>query len=109
MHLQSTCLFITFRKSFSSFLCFDWLCVLDVHEITSVENPAASSATNDTSRNTPVKDVPVAEEYYDDWDNLSEPPDAGEIAKDTDSSDYEDCYTRRNRKKKEKARKAKVR
>ena len=39
--------------------------------------------------------------YYDDWENLSEPLDAGEIEhRDSDSSDFEDTYIKKKRKKK---------
>jgi len=70
----------------------------DVHQITAVENPAM---VEDTVRSTPVKEVTVTgEEYYEEWDQLSEPPDAGELDRNSDSSDYEDSYTKRNKKKK---------
>lgn len=37
--------------------------------------------------------------YYDDWENISEPPDAGEIEhRDSDSSDFEETYTKKRKK-----------
>ena len=70
----------------------------DGHQITSVENPAVENGA--------LKDA--EDHYYDEWDQLSEPPDAGEIdRRDSDSSDYEDSYSKR-RKKKKTATRAKV-
>jgi len=70
----------------------------DMHQINAVENPAAPE--------TPVVPEPVAstatwpQEYYDEWDNLSEPPDAGEIDdRHSDSSDYEQTYIKKKKKK----------
>ena len=37
--------------------------------------------------------------YYDEWENSSEPLDAGEIEnRESDSSDFEDTYLKRKRK-----------
>ena len=40
------------------------------------------------------------DQWYDDFDNLSEPPDAGEIDENSDSSDFEDSYIKKKKKKK---------
>ena len=40
--------------------------------------------------------------YYEDWDNVSEPLDAGEIEhRESDSSDFEDTYIKKKRRKKQ--------
>lgn len=39
-------------------------------------------------------------EYYEDWENISEPPDAGEIDdRNSDSSDFEETYIKKRKKK----------
>ncbi len=40
------------------------------------------------------------DQWYDDFENLSEPPDAGEIDENSDSSDFEDSYIKKKKKKK---------
>ncbi len=76
-----------------------------------MENPAAAKIDekHDTLAATGV--APLEESYreesyyYEDWENISEPPDAGEIDdRHSDSSDFEETYI----KKKKKASKAKV-
>ena len=38
--------------------------------------------------------------YYEDYENLSEPPDAGEIEhRDSDSSDFEETYVKKKKRK----------
>ena len=54
-----------------------------------MENPAVE-ATEENSR----------DQWYDDLDNLSEPPDAGEIDDNSSSSDFEDTYIKKKKKKK---------
>ena len=61
----------------------------DEHKISAVENPAVE-ATEENSR----------DQWYDDLDNLSEPPDAGEIDDNSSSSDFEDTYIKKKKKKK---------
>ena len=70
-----------------------------MHQISAVENPAVVVET-------PVIPEPAPgpstwrEEYYDEWDNLSEPPDAGEIDdRHSDSSDFEQTYIKKKKKK----------
>ncbi len=60
----------------------------DEHKISTVENPAVEQV-EETSR----------DGWYD-IDNLSEPPDAGEIDDNSSSSDFEDTYIKKKKKKK---------
>ncbi len=62
---------------------------LDEHKISAVENPALETV-EETSR----------DQWYDDMDNLSDPPDAGEIDDNSSSSDFEDTYIKKKKKKK---------
>ena len=42
----------------------------------------------------------ILQEYYDDWENISDPPDAGEIDdRNSDSSDFEETYIKKKKKK----------
>ena len=71
-----------------------------MHQISAVENPAV--VVKEDSRDQyeePYKET-YQYQYYDDWDNLSEPLDAGEIeARHSDSSDFEETYIRKKKKK----------
>lgn len=75
------------------------VCYVDEHQITTVENTAVSGSEE-------VVPAAVCEEtskdvWYKDYDELSDPPDAGEIEDaDSDGDDYEDYSSRRSRKKK---------
>lgn len=62
------------------------------HKISTVENPAAAETTaaEENSR----------DQWYDDLDGLSDPPDAGEIDDNSSSSDFEDTYIKKKKKKK---------
>ena len=72
-----------------------------MHQISAVENPAVS--TKEESREQyeePYKEQSYGYQYYDDWDQLEEPLDAGEIdARHSDSSDFEDPYVKKKKKK----------
>ncbi|KAK2169652.1 hypothetical protein LSH36_8g10018 [Paralvinella palmiformis] len=72
----------------------------DMHQISAVENPAV--VVKEDSRDQyeePYKES-YQYQYYDDWENLSEPLDAGEIeARHSDSSDFEETYIRKKKKK----------
>uniref|UniRef100_Q6DJ77 D4, zinc and double PHD fingers family 2 n=1 Tax=Xenopus tropicalis TaxID=8364 RepID=Q6DJ77_XENTR len=73
----------------------------DVHQISTVENP--SIVADNDSKDLPYEEVSYREEYYNEWENLSEPPDAGEIdRRNSDSSDFEETYIKKKGKKKEK-------
>ena len=70
-----------------------------MHQISAVENPAVKAADMDSS----VKDQDETskDQWYDDYDELDDPPDAGEIdERNSDSSDYEETYIKRKKKKK---------
>lgn len=55
------------------------------------------------SKNVIFEEPVYREEYYNEWENLSEPPDAGEIDhRNSDSSDFEETYIKKKAKKKEK-------
>ncbi|XP_014672957.1 PREDICTED: zinc finger protein ubi-d4-like [Priapulus caudatus] len=77
----------------------------DEHQITTVENTALSSS-DDVAPSAAVAEETSKDVWYKDYDELSDPPDAGEI-EDVDSDEYEDYSTRRSRKKKPPARKKK--
>lgn len=68
-----------------------------MHNISAVENPAVVEVPLPPE----TKDLSVwKDEYYDEWENLSEPPDAGEIDdRNSDSSDFEQTYTKKRKKK----------
>lgn len=77
-------------------------CVVDMHQISAVENPAVVPADPEVTREpTPVVMLqPLKDEYYDEWDDVSDPPDAGEIdAHNSDSSDFEQTYIKKKKKK----------
>ena len=72
-----------------------------MHQISTVENPAARI---DTDPIVSVEPLPAEEAakytYYDDWEQLSDPPDAGEVDdRRSDSSDFEETYLKRKKKK----------
>ncbi|XP_061166136.1 zinc finger protein ubi-d4-like isoform X1 [Saccostrea echinata] len=68
---------------------------VDMHQINTVENPAICKEEEGEKFSETSKD-----RWYDDFDNLSEPPDAGEMVDDqSDISDYEETYIKRKKKK----------
>ena len=69
--------------------CWELFLFSDEHKISAVENPAVET-TEENSR----------DQWYDDLDNLSDPPDAGEIDDNSSSSDFEDTYIKKKKKKK---------
>ncbi|XP_056017884.1 zinc finger protein ubi-d4-like isoform X2 [Ostrea edulis] len=67
----------------------------DMHQINTVENPAICKEEEGEKYSENSKD-----RWYDDYDNLSEPPDAGEMVDDqSDISDYEETYIKKKKKK----------
>lgn len=67
-----------------------------MHQISSVENLAALETPSVIDGSETSKD-----KWYEELDVLSEPPDAGEIdERNSDSSDYEETYVKRRKKKK---------
>lgn len=95
----------------------------DVHAISANENTMASADSVDSkdidemtvggssllSNSSVAGGQPAAyrEEYYNDWENLSEPPDAGEIdQRNSDSSDYEETYVKRKVRRKDNKKRA---
>lgn len=76
-------------------------CEGDLHPISAIENPAVIADSD--SKNVIFEEPVYREEYYNEWENLSEPPDAGEIDhRNSDSSDFEETYIKKKAKKKEK-------
>ena len=81
--------------------------VADLHQISTIENPAAKAAESQSEfprLEQALTDSPQVStskyEYYDEWDNGSEPPDAGEIDdRNSDSSDFEETYIKKRKKK----------
>jgi zinc finger protein ubi-d4 len=85
----------------------------DVHVISTVENTLSTSVDSDskdiddqtiasTVVSTSTGQTVYREDYYNDWENLSEPPDAGEIdQRNSDSSDFEETYIRRKGRRKD--------
>ena len=73
-----------------------------MHQISAVENTAVIPVDPEPPRTpTPVV-MPegVKDTYYDEWDDISDPPDAGEIdAHNSDSSDFEQTYIKKKKKK----------
>lgn len=72
----------------------------DIHPTSVVENPVVTKEV-DTSL---LKELESAEnskeKWYDDFEELDEPRDAGEIdERNSDSSDYEEAYIKRKKKK----------
>lgn len=66
-----------------------------------MENPAVTADSD--SKDVNFEEPSYREEYYNEWENLSEPPDAGEIDhRNSDSSDFEETYIKKKGKKKEK-------
>ncbi|CAH1791033.1 unnamed protein product [Owenia fusiformis] len=68
----------------------------DMHQISAIENPAAlrheESQPEELVENAKIQ-------WYDEFENISEPPDAGEIdEKGSDSSDYEELYAKKKKK-----------
>ena len=73
-----------------------------MHQISAVENPAVMPADTEVPPEpTPVVMLePLKDEFYDEWDDVSDPPDAGEIdAHNSDSSDFEQTYIKRKKRK----------
>lgn len=69
--------------------------LVDMHQINTVENPAICKEEEGEKYSENSKD-----RWYDDYDNLSEPPDAGEMVDDqSDISDYEETYIKKKKKK----------
>lgn len=74
----------------------------DMHQISAVENPAVIPTEPEVPPDpTPVLMIePLKNDYYDEWDDISDPPDAGEIdAHNSDSSDFEQTYIKKRKKK----------
>jgi len=72
-----------------------------MHPISAMENPAVTADSD--SKDVTFEEPSYREEYYNEWENLSEPPDAGEIDhRNSDSSDFEETYIKKKAKKKEK-------
>lgn len=68
-----------------------YLYYLDMHQISTVENPAARLEDEKAD---------VSKDWYEEFDDLDEPPDAGEMVDDqSDISDYEETYIKRRKKK----------
>jgi len=66
-----------------------------MHQISTVENPAIRQNDFHVEESESSKD-----RWYDDFDTLSEPPDAGEIVDDqSDISDFEETYIKKKKKK----------
>lgn len=64
----------------------------DMHQINTVENPAIRM---EEEKNELSKDA-----WYDEYDEIDEPPDAGEMVDDqSDISDYEETYIKKRKKK----------
>ncbi|CAG2247204.1 zinc finger protein ubi-d4 B-like isoform X2 [Mytilus edulis] len=64
----------------------------DMHQISTVENPAIRV---EDEKNELSKDA-----WYDEYDDIDEPPDAGEMVDDqSDISDFEETYIKRRKKK----------
>ncbi|XP_013421332.1 zinc finger protein DPF3-like [Lingula anatina] len=80
----------------------------DMHQISTIENPAArkdedensSSNVHTASSDFVSTDIALKETWYDDYEEISEPPDAGEIDNQSDYSDYEETYVKKKKKKK---------
>ncbi|XP_022317131.1 zinc finger protein ubi-d4-like isoform X11 [Crassostrea virginica] len=67
----------------------------DVHQISTVENPAICKEEEGEKYSENSKD-----RWYDEIDDISEPPDAGEMVDDqSDISDYEETYIKKKKKK----------
>ncbi|XP_052688890.1 zinc finger protein ubi-d4-like isoform X2 [Crassostrea angulata] len=67
----------------------------DVHQINTVENPAICKEEEGEKYSESSKD-----RWFEEYDNLSEPPDAGEMVDDqSDISDYEETYIKKKKKK----------
>ncbi|KAL3876357.1 hypothetical protein ACJMK2_034214 [Sinanodonta woodiana] len=70
----------------------------DVHQISTVENPALIGGSEEGSMD--YKSESSKDRWYDDYDEYLEPPDAGEIVDDnSDVSDYEETYIKKKKKK----------
>ena len=68
---------------------------VDVHQISTVENPAICKEEEGEKYSENSKD-----RWYDEIDDISEPPDAGEMVDDqSDISDYEETYIKKKKKK----------
>ncbi|KAK3091631.1 hypothetical protein FSP39_021366 [Pinctada imbricata] len=68
----------------------------DMHQISTVENPAIRKEDEEGEfKSELAKDL-----WYEEYDNLSEPPDAGEMVDDqSDISDFEETYIKKKKKK----------
>ncbi|XP_033735985.1 LOW QUALITY PROTEIN: zinc finger protein DPF3-like [Pecten maximus] len=76
----------------------------DMHQISTVENPAIRGEIH--VEDLEYKSESSKDRWYDEYDNLSEPPDAGEIVDDqSDISDYEETYIKKKKKKSNRGRK----
>lgn len=82
--------------------------ITDLHQISTLENPAAKVETQSEypKLEQALTDSPQVApavkqyEYYDEWENGSDPPDAGEIDdRNSDSSDFEETYIKKRKKK----------
>lgn len=68
-----------------------------MHQISTVENPAAKTESEDIPD---LKSETSKDKWYDDYDAYMEPPDAGEICDDqSDFSDFEETYIKKRKKK----------
>ncbi|KAL5018284.1 hypothetical protein ScPMuIL_004006 [Solemya velum] len=68
----------------------------DMHHISTVENPAVRLEEETEQKSESSKD----RWYIDDYDNASDPPDAGEIVDDqSDISDFEETFMKKRKKK----------
>ena len=67
-----------------------------MHQISTVENPAIRKEEEEGE----YKSESSKDRWYEDYDQLSEPPDAGEMVDDqSDISDFEETYIKKKKKK----------
>ncbi|XP_052262041.1 zinc finger protein DPF3-like isoform X2 [Dreissena polymorpha] len=71
--------------------------VPDMHQISTVENPAVAKPDEEIPE---LKSETSKDQWYDEYDEYMEPPDAGEMCDDqSDISDFEDTYIKKKKKK----------
>ncbi|XP_021346607.1 zinc finger protein DPF3-like isoform X2 [Mizuhopecten yessoensis] len=76
----------------------------DMHQISTVENPAIRGEIH--VEDLEYKSESSKDRWYDEYENLSEPPDAGEIVDDqSDISDFEETFIKKKKKKSNRGRK----
>lgn len=73
-----------------------FLCISDMHQISAVENPAHRGKEDEDVLEQKAESQ---DRWFEDFDMLSDPPDAGEMVDDqSDISDYEDTIKKKKKK-----------